>query len=219
MFGALSLDWQQYTKTDEQGIAYRKLPNREIAQLLGRLGIHENSPVLIYGDADSSWGGEGWVCWLLRTIGHVGEIYLLDGGIQAWRSQHGELTGEEPTSRPPVDYTVREHPEFNIETAELVKQKDLQLVDTRFFFEWLAGAIPGAVRISWSDFYRGEERRPIDRQQLVALLREHGVDPQKPIVYYCSGGIRSAYVWTVHELAGLPSAKNYEGGKEAWGRR
>ena len=65
-------------------------------------------------------------------------------------------------------------------------------------------------------FLHGEERRPLKREALIALLEKNGIDPRKPVVYYCSGGIRSAYAWTVHELAGLQSAKNYEGGMEAW---
>jgi thiosulfate/3-mercaptopyruvate sulfurtransferase len=45
------------------------------------------------------------------------------------------------------------------------------------------------------------------------------VNTAKPVVYYCAGGIRSAYTWLVHELAGLPDARNYEGGMAAWQKR
>jgi len=139
--------------------------------------------------------------------------------VQAWTRQHGELTN---VALPPVGsttYRIAERAALNIKTADLKQQGEPQLVDTRSFFEWLRGSIPGAVRISWTDFYRGKERRPVNRQELKALLQEHGIDPLRPVVYYCSGGIRSACAWTVHELAGLPSARNYEGGMEAWHKR
>lgn len=213
--GALSFDWQSNTETDQQGVAYRKLPSVVLAKRLGLMGIDEHSRLVVYGDADSSWGGEGWVCWLLRELGHIGEIDLLDGGVQAWRKLYGELSVAAPIIVTPTSYRVAERRELNITTEEL-KRADLQLVDTRSFFEWLSGSLPGAVRISWTEFYRGEERRPLGRRALIALLQEKGVDPEKPVVYYCSGGIRSAYAWTVHELAGLRSAINYEGGMEAW---
>lgn len=32
----------------------------------------------------------------------------------------------------------------------------------------------------------------------------------------CTEGVRSAFAWTVHELAGLQTAKNYQGGMTAW---
>jgi thiosulfate/3-mercaptopyruvate sulfurtransferase len=38
----------------------------------------------------------------------------------------------------------------------------------------------------------------------------------RPVVYYCKGGIRSAYAWMVHVLAGFPGACNFEGGMEEW---
>ncbi len=47
----------------------------------------------------------------------------------------------------------------------------------------------------------------------------NGVDTTHPVVYYCHGGIRSGYVWLVHQLAGLPTARNYSGGMAAWQKR
>ena len=213
--GAVSLDWRDYTKTDTRNIAYCRLPSEDIAERLGRLGIDEQSELVIYGDADSSWGGEGWVCWLLSELGHRGTIYLLEGGVQAWQKV-GPLTAE-ITPVMATHYHFSERVDLDIKTAALLKRKtELQLVDTRSFFEWLGGSIPGAVRINWTNFFDGEERHPIDRTRLIALLRKNGVNPEKPVVYFCSGGIRSAYAWTVHDLAGLQQAKNYEGGIEAW---
>lgn len=214
--GAMSFDWREYTETDLQGIAYRKLPNEVIAQRLGGLGINQTSSLVIYGDADSSWGGEGWACWLFGGLGHLGDIYLLEGGVQAWQRQGGLLTERIAPTPATVRYQSAERTGLDINTEDLRQQPDLQLVDTRSFFEWLRGSIPGAVRINWSHFFTGAERRPIDRSELINLLREHGLEPEKPVVYYCSGGIRSGYAWMVHELAGMPTAKNYEGGMEAW---
>jgi thiosulfate/3-mercaptopyruvate sulfurtransferase len=214
--GALTLEWQSTTATDAENVAYRRLADEALAKQLGNLGIDEQSSLVIYGDADTSWGAEGWLCWLLRELGHGGQIYLLEGGVQAWQQEHGELTTLAAPAAAPVRYRVAGQQNLDISTQELAAAKDLQLVDTRSFFEWLRGSIPGAVRISWTDFYCAEEQRPLRRDELILLLQENGIDPQKPVIYYCSGGIRSAFAWTVHELAGLQTARNYEGGMEAW---
>lgn len=214
---AVSLSWEDYTETDAQGVAYRRLPNATIAARLGQLGIDENTPLIVYGDADSSWGGEGWVCWLLSYLGHVADIYLLDGGVQAWQ-QKFELKKDVPAA-PTRAAIYLPHPQVGLDmtTAELMERKaDIQLVDTRSFFEWWRVSLPGSIRIDWTHFFTADEHRPISKAELLSLLTKHGIDPQKPVVYYCSGGIRSAYAWTVHELAGLPPARNYEGGMEAW---
>jgi thiosulfate/3-mercaptopyruvate sulfurtransferase len=216
--GAISFSWEDYTRTDGYGVPYRVWPPQELASALGKMGIGENTPVVIYGDADRSWGGEGWDCWVLSWLGHKGPIRLLNGGIQAWRNNNFTTTsGNDKKPSKPVRYKYASNQQLDISTADLARQKDsLALIDTRSFLEWIRGHIPGAVHISWTDLYSGKDRRPLQPEEFKNLLKKHGVGMNKPVVYYCTGGIRSGYAWMVHQLSGLPSARNYEGGFEAW---
>jgi thiosulfate/3-mercaptopyruvate sulfurtransferase len=59
--GALSFSWENYTRTDENGRAYRLARSEQLAVALGQMGMVENTPVVVYGDADRSMGGEGWI--------------------------------------------------------------------------------------------------------------------------------------------------------------
>ncbi len=216
--GAISFSWEDYTRTDESGVPYRVWSPEEISAELGRMGIDENTPVSVYGDADKSWGGEGWACWILSWLGHKGPVRLLAGGIQAWRNNNfSSRDGIEQKTLRPVHYDFQLNPGIDISPAELQHQKSsLVLIDTRSTLEWFRGRIPGAVHIPWDDFFSGKERRPLSPDALRKLLGKHGVNTKKPIVYYCTGGIRSGYAWLVHQLSGLPAARNYEGGFEAW---
>jgi thiosulfate/3-mercaptopyruvate sulfurtransferase len=218
--GARSFTWEDYTKTDERGVPYKTWPPQDLASALGAMGIDEQTPILVYGDADKSWGGEGWACWSLAWIGHRGPIRLLAGGIQAWQAAGLPLEAGTPTLSPPAArYQARPRPEINIETAELRGNSSaLSIVDTRSLKEWLLGKIPGAIHIPWDEFHSGSDRRPISPDEMRELLRKKGVNTDRPVVYYCTGGIRSAYAWLVHELSGLPPARNYEGGMEEWKR-
>jgi thiosulfate/3-mercaptopyruvate sulfurtransferase len=216
--GALSFSWENYTRTDEDGVPYRVWPPEELARQLGKMGINENSPIAVYGDADSSWGGEGWDCWVLSWLGHKGPIRLVAGGIRAWKNNKLPVKeGVEQTKSRPGRYQFKVNPGLDITTAELERERAaVTLIDTRSTLEWLRGRIPGATHIQWTEFYSGAERRPLSADALKKLLQKEGIDVHKPIVYYCAGGIRSAYAWMVHQLAGLPPARNYEGGFEAW---
>jgi thiosulfate/3-mercaptopyruvate sulfurtransferase len=219
--GALSFSWENLTRTDDNGVPYRIPPVADMADTLGRLGIDEKTDILVYGDADSSWGGEGWVTWLFTYLGHKGRIGFLEGGFPLWEKKGFPLekrSGNSLTNRkiyhPAVDNRVI------ISTSELNKNlKNLQVVDTRSFLERLRGSIKGSVNIPWEKFHKGEDRIPIDGAALKKLLADHGIDPSKPVVYYCTGGIRSAYAWTVHRLSGAGPAQNYEEGMEGWSRR
>jgi thiosulfate/3-mercaptopyruvate sulfurtransferase len=218
--GALSFSWENYTRTDENGVPYRVWPPKELAAELGKMGIDENTAIVVYGDADKSWGGEGWGCWVLSWLGHKGPIRLLSGGVQAWRNNKLPFKeGIEQREIHPLHYRFKLESNLDVTTAELESQKaTLALIDTRSTLEWLKGKIPGAVHIPWDDFFSGRERRPLSPDALKKLLQKHKVDINKPIIYYCAGGIRSAYAWLVHQLSGLSAARNYEGGFEAWKR-
>jgi thiosulfate/3-mercaptopyruvate sulfurtransferase len=219
--GARSFSWENYTRTDEKGVEFRVFPPQELASALAALGMDEKSPVAIYGDADKSWGGEGWDVWVLSWLGHKGPIRVLDGGIQAWLNQNLPLTkGKERAWAGKARYQINVNPQLDISTEEIVRQRSsLVLIDVRSTLEWLKGRIPGAVHIPWEKFYEGKERRPLSSSQVKKLLASNGVDPTRSVVYYCLGGIRSAYAWMVHYLAGLPPARNYEGGMAAWQKR
>jgi thiosulfate/3-mercaptopyruvate sulfurtransferase len=177
--------------------------------------------VVIYGDADKSWGGEGYDVWLLSWLGHKGPVRLLSGGIQAWKERNLPMVkgAEKPYSKK-AGYKINVNPRLTISTEELERQKgSLVLIDVRSTFEWFKGRIPGAVHIPWDDFHTGKDRHPLPPAELKKLLVRHGVDTSRPVVYYCLGGVRSAYAWLAHHLAGLPEARNYEGGWAAWQKR
>lgn len=219
--GALSFSWDNYTRTDSKGVQYSSFPPQELAAALAGMGIDENTPLVIYGDADKSWGGEGYDVWLFTWLGHKGPIRLLNGGSQAWRAAGLPLVkgAEQPLPRK-ARYQVQLKPQSIATTEDLQSAKGAYtLVDVRSTFEWFRGRIPGAVHIPWDDFHTGKERRPLAAAELKQLLAKHGVDLSKPVVYYCLGGIRSGYAWTAHQLAGLPAARNYKGGWEAWAKR
>jgi thiosulfate/3-mercaptopyruvate sulfurtransferase len=216
--GALSFSWKDHTFTDNKGRAYRLPPPSQLAATLGRMGIDENTPVVLYGDAERSMGGEGWITWVLLWLGHRGPIRELDGGIQAWKDHGYSLAaGPERPARSPAVYRVRLRPEILVKTGALEsKTEPFALIDTRSELEWLFGRIPGAIHISWTDFRAGPQRRPLERAALEKLFKSHGVAPDKPVIFYCTGGVRSGYAWMVYELDGLSLAANYTGGWDSW---
>lgn len=219
--GAIQFFWDSYTHTDAKGVKYSSFPPQELAAAFAKLGIDEKTPLVIYGDADKSWGSEGYSVWLFTWLGHKGPIRLLNGGIQAWRAQNLAVAkGAEKPAAAKARYKFEIKPQYIVSTEDVQNKKGaFTLIDTRSMFEWIKGKIPGAVHIPWEDFYTGKDHHPLSAAELKKLLVKHGVDTSKPIVYYCLGGVRSAYAWTVHQLAGLPEAKNYKGSWAAWEKR
>jgi thiosulfate/3-mercaptopyruvate sulfurtransferase len=219
--GAIHFSWESFTRTDAKGIQYSSLPPRELAAALSVMGIDEKSPLAVYGDADKSWGSEGYAAWLFTWLGHKGPVRLLDGGIQAWRGRNLPLVkGVEKTAPPRARYQTDLKSQYIVSTEDIQNGKNsFTLIDTRSTFEWLKGRLPGAVHIPWDDFFTGRDRRPLPPAEVKKLLAKHNVDTAKPVVFYCLGGVRSAYAWTVYQLAGLPDGRNYKGSWAAWEKR
>ena len=216
--GARSFSWETYTRTDRDDVKYRAFTPKELANVLGKLGISHTDAIVVYGDADTSWGGEGWVVWVFAWLGHRGPVYVLDGGISLWQSKGYPVEKLKIFDFPVKKYIIDLQPDQNISAADIAKAGNtITLVDTRnYFTEWLPGHIPGAVHIPWEKFYQGNYRQFISADALKSLLTDKGLDISKPVVYYCTGGIRSGFTWMVHELSGLGVAKNFEGGIEEW---
>ncbi len=235
---SISFSWESYTKTDENQIAYRIFPPEQIAEKLGKLGISSESSIVIYGDADESWGGEGWAFWLFAWLGHKGDIRLLKGGIQAWeKAGYSLISNKDGQAKEqhiikPVEYKLNltyassqsslKTSSVNIYAKEIHDNPDrYQLVDTRSTIEWFKGHLPDAVHIPWEKFFKGSDLSPINAEELKSLLNKNGLNMEKTVVYYCTGGIRSGYAWMVHQLAAielkeLPKAINFEGGTAEW---
>jgi len=83
--------------------------------------------------------------------------------------------------------------------AELVRDGDAQLVDVRTPAEVEAGRIEGALHI--------------ELEQLPAQASE--LDPERPVVFYCRSGQRSAMASGAFRAAGF-EAYNLDGGLLAW---
>jgi rhodanese-related sulfurtransferase len=85
------------------------------------------------------------------------------------------------------------------QAAELIRDGEAQLVDVREPYEHDAGRIAGALHIEL-------ERLPSEAATL---------DRDRPIVFYCRSGSRSALAAQAFAVAGY-DARNLDGGLEAW---
>jgi len=50
-------------------------------------------------------------------------------------------------------------------------------------------------------------------------MTKHQIRRDKPVIYFCTGGIRSAWAWFVHQQSGYSAARNFEGGMALWNKQ
>ena len=231
--GALKVDWQK----DFWDPVVRDFVDEEaFARLMGRLGIANDTTVVLYGDKANWWAA--YAFWFLSYSGHE-KLKLMDGGRAKWEAEGRPMTREVPRVEP-RSYRPRYRNELlrayrDEVLAHLVKVREGKgaLVDVRSPREYTGelthmpeypqegvlrgGHIPGAVNIPWAQAVR-EDGTFKPAEELRALYAERGVTPDKEVIVYCRIAERSSHTWFVlKHLLGYPWVKNYDGSWTEWG--
>jgi thiosulfate/3-mercaptopyruvate sulfurtransferase len=228
--GAVKLNWRD----DLQDPVERDLVEKDaFEQLMGRLGIANNTTLVLYGDRNNWFAAYAY--WYLKIYGHD-DVRILDGGRQKWIDEGREVTTETP-SPSPVTYTASDRDEsiraYRDAVRETIGVDDAALVDVRSPQEYSGelisppgyeqegaqrgGHIPTAQSIPWAQAVRDDGTFK-SAGELRDLYQGKGVTSQKAITAYCRIGERSAHTWFVlRELLGYEDVRNYDGSWTEWG--
>ena len=228
--GAIGWNWQ----TQLQDPVRRDLiDKRAFEELLGRSGITNDTPVVLYGD-NNNWFA-AWGFWELKYYGHT-DVRIMNGGRKKWLEEKRPLSTETP--RPLVatyrakdpDQTIRARREevFGV----LDRRSTAQLVDVRSLDEFTGkviappgmtetaqrgGHIPGAVSVPWAQAVN-EDGTFKTAEALKQLYTGKGVTGDNDVIAYCRIGERSSHTWFVLKyLLGYTRVRNYDGSWTEWG--
>ena len=225
--GAQRTDWEDFRdgwgRTGRLGADLAPLADR-----LAGLGVDEGRPVLVYGDGGAGFGEEGRLAWMLAYLGHP-RVHLLDGGYQAWTAAAGRVV-QGGAGRPrPGRFAPRPQAALRRDLAAVMLHRskgDALLLDVRSAEEWAGrtpfweargGHLPEARHLDWRQLL-GPDGRLLPEAELRRRLGRRGVDGTRPVVTYCTAGVRSAFVWAVLLQLGFAAA-NYDGSMWEWSAR
>jgi thiosulfate/3-mercaptopyruvate sulfurtransferase len=79
------------------------------------------------------------------------------------------------------------------------------------------GHIPSAIHVPWNGFLN-KDATIKDFMLIKASLEEKGIQESQEIVCYCTGGVRSAWLYVILKLAGYQKVRNYPGSWWEWSR-
>lgn len=227
--GAVSVNWKEFSAPFPRVKSLLDSDLSKLEQKVGALGIDQGRPVVVYADPFDDWGEEGRICWMLSYLGHP-TVQILDGGWHKWKQerrkvQRGRAQAEKArfNARLQLDLlATKEELKGLLET----KTDETVIVDARMREEYLGstsselpreGHIPRAVNIPWNSFYN-DDGTVMSLEEIRSILDQFHLDPEKQIVTYCTGGVRSAWVYFVLKLAGFEQVKNYTGSWMEWSR-
>ncbi|MGZ6143299.1 MAG: sulfurtransferase [Myxococcales bacterium] len=188
----------------------------QFARLLSRLGIGEETQVVVYDDATGSIAGRFW--FMLRAHGHR-KASLLDGGLRAWKEAGLPVSKDEPRVEPAPLRKLSLDRSRVADLAQVQARGDATLLDARAPERYqgltepidkVAGHIPGALNAPWAENLDARQRfRP------PAELYELYSSYKSPILS-CGSGVTACHDAFAMELAGLPPPRLYVGSWSDW---
>ncbi len=223
---AIVVDWTDISLLGEfGGEDLGKLLSKEnYQQIFSKLGITDESEVLVYGFTmpEQGFGDEARV---LYTFSYAGfdNVKFIDGGFKQVQKLGFNKKYVPTTDRIDVSDVVRSEATQNekaIYTDELLSKignTDVQIIDTRLEVEYngrviygenKAGHIPGAISLPFNSLVDSNGFLK-SREVLEKYVTDKGLDKNKLQVTYCTTGVRASYVAVILEELGF-KVRNYE---------
>src|SRR5437588_10859425 len=190
------------------------------------LGVSDNSRIVVSFS-------ENWVTPATRvyfTLDYLGfgkQTSLLDGGFEAWQSEHRPVTTETSSIK---RGSLTPHPQQLVVDAGWVfanlKKPKIAIVDARApeFYAGTnrgrmprAGHIPSAVNVPFSSLADSSNKLK-DSTTLKKIFTEAGIKPGDQVVSYCHIGQQASLVYFVAKYLGY-DARLYDGSFEDWSKR
>lgn len=240
--GAITMTWKMIshseksdgTKQGQAGYA-RTLEAKEISTVLSKLGLGIDDQIILISDGYTTggWGDDGRVLWQLLQCGYT-NVKMVNGGVSAMKAVCGN-SWEDYSQTGPKDavkktVTVKNvNQEMNSITTEdllaMYKNNDqFKAVDVRknaeyngeiLYKETSGGHLKGALHIRFTDLFRADGTlKSVD--ELTKMFEKAGLSKEDQIITYCTGGIRSGYMYLVLKMCGFENVLNYAESTYRW---
>lgn len=227
--GAVHTTWHEYSDPNAVPKGLLNPDLGRIEKTLRQLGISQESDVVIYSNPFDNWGDEGRMFWMLEYLGHQ-KLRILDGGWVKWTGEkrpfeHGPVTAAAGTfkAQPVKGLTIAREP-----LKDIVRGPHPQtaILDARSLEEYVGkevpgiprpGHIPSAIHVAWNVFLN-KDATVKDLGVIREMLDAKGIRRDQELICYCTGGVRSSWLYFILRLAGYPKVRNYPGSWWEWSR-
>ena len=188
-------------------------------------GIDNDSTVVLYDDGPGAFAARAW--WLLAWLGKRDGVWLLDGGLKAWKAAGLALTTDMPAQRA-GSFSGQPDGALLLSATQLQQRLgagDLTLLDARALprfrgevepLDPVAGHIPGAQCAVFTDNLDADGRFLPAEQLRARFDALRGTRPVESLVAYCGSGVTACHNLFALSLAGYPLAPLYAGSWSEW---
>jgi thiosulfate/3-mercaptopyruvate sulfurtransferase len=216
----------------------------QFAQVMGRLGIGNDTMVIVYDNMGFPLGSAR-LWWALSYYGHD-RVRVLDGGLRTWQAEDRPISTDVPTPEPAI-FAPRVRPGWKASKEDVlaaIGRPGTVIVDCltpelycgggeRHLWGQRAGHIPGAVNVPYmanidpamAAVTAAERERMLasgrsftfgSPETLTSLYANAGVTPDREVITYCGRGYAGACGLLALKLLGYERARLYDGSWAEW---
>ena len=202
------------------------LSPEQFEALMSRLGIANDTTVVIYDAGGGTWAARLW--WALRYYGH-NDVRLLDGGYTRW-VEEGHSTDVAEARPNPTTFESRVRPEFRVTRDDVlaaIGDGGICIVDAlpepfflgaaKLYPDLRAGHIPGALNLAAPANLDPKTSTLLSPEKLEELWASAGVSRDKRVITYCGGGVFAAFSLFALHLLGYEDTALYDASWSEWG--
>ncbi|HUX80301.1 MAG TPA: sulfurtransferase [Alphaproteobacteria bacterium] len=200
------------------------LPDSQtLAHTLGKLGVNNQSQVVVYDD-NTAMSPRLW--WLIRHLGH-NHVAVLNGGLNRWRSLNLPMT----TSIPEIKakrFIAKIRADDYVDSSYILNELDNNsnlIIDARSpdrfrgeneTLDPIGGHIPGAI----NHFFMNN-LSPLgvfkSSGELLEIYNKLGAsNPHKKIISQCGSGVTACHNLLAMTIAGIKNGVLYPGSWSEW---
>ena len=194
---------------------------------LSALGISEKDTIVVYDGKGLYSAPRVW--WTLRIFG-AKEVFILDGGMPAWKAE-GRPTEAGEVKRAPRTFKAEMDTGAVAMVADVqmaLNNEDVQVVDARSAGRFAGtepeprkglrgGHMPGALNVPFAEIV--ENGRLAAPEKIAAAFAKGGVDTDKPIIASCGSGVTAVVLALGLDAIGKKMPRVYDGSWTEWASR
>ena len=191
-------------------------PKAEFEALMGRLGVSNDTTVVVYDDEGGPWMARMW--WALRYYGHD-DVKLLNGGLVNWTREGLPLEEGENVPTPGI-FTAETRPELLAtlgDVEQAIVDPDVVLIDALPAGEYARGHVPSAVNVPAPKNLDPTTHKLLAPDELAQLWQDVDLQSAQRAITYCGGGYWGSLDLFALYLLGHEDISLYDASWQEWG--
>jgi len=229
------IEGARFFDIDEASDKNSKLPHMlphesAFAEYCSSLGLCSDDHVIVYSAHSAFSAPRVW--WMFKVFGHP-QVSIIDGGLEAWKLEGGEIDSGIPEHVTPGMFTAAFNNKLVADWEDVlsvVQSGSCQIVDARSTARFKAqvdeprpglprGHIPGSLNVPFTSILKEEDVtffKP--KEEIRKAFEEAGLIQGAKVITSCGSGVSAAVLTLGLNLLGkdLEAAPIYDGSWTEW---